>query len=134
MKKHLSKNVNLREQILFGEEKYNPSEYEDGIRAFEKVPYDVLDQLVAANLIDLDDRQNNSPTAGELIAYGKSHRNVTFDGYAVERDRYDHRVTITTVRQNFDESNPEDAAEFSEKFCNADTLKVTENNGYAWWD
>lgn len=132
----LNRNVDRREQIIFGEEKYDSKKYPGGIRCFCQMSYDTLKKLVEENFVYVEDRQNDAPSIAELMQYAEKYPNVTFDGYAVELMRDDYRISIETVRQNF--GNSKNAAEavkdFSNNFHAADEFRVDEKSGYAWWD
>lgn len=133
---NLNTNVDMRERIIFGDKKYDKEKYPGGIRRFSGMSYDTLKQLVDNNFADVNDTQNDSPSIEEFMEYAKTHPHVTFEGYAVELDRDDYRVSIETINQDFskDENRAGAIADFSEKFHAADEFIISENRGHAWWD
>ena len=132
----LNRDVDRREQIIFGDEKYDAEKYAGGIRNFHDMSYDTLKTLVDENFVNIDDRQNDAPSIKELMEYAEAHPYMTFNGYAVELARADYRISIDAIRQDFNRDKSATAAikEFSDHFHAADDFQIDDNEGYAWWD
>lgn len=128
----MNKDHERREQIIFGES-YNSKKYLGGCRNFRGMTVETLQQLIDEKFADTEDQQNCAPTIGELLEYGKTHKNVTFSGYVIDIVRNDYRVSIDTIDQTFNE-NDGASIDFSNAFQIADEFCVTKEFGHAWWD
>lgn len=128
----MNKDYERREQIIFGES-YDSKKYPGGCRDFMGMTVETLQQLVDEKFADTEDNQNYAPTLGELLEYGKTHKGVTFGGYAIEVARDDYRVSIDTIDQDFNE-DANASIDFSNAFHAADEFTVAKESGHAWWD
>lgn len=117
----------IRDQIVFGK-KTEELDYIGGMERFDELKLSQIEQLLENNIIDLDDRQNNAPTAGELINFVKKHPEYNLFGYCITPDRDDFRITFDGI------GGPEgvDTTDFMHFECNADEFIL--NPPYAWWD
>lgn len=132
----LNRDIDRREQIIFGNEKYDDEKYPGGIRYFHDMSYDTLKKLVEENFVNVDDKQNDAPSIKELMEYAENHQHMTFNGYAVELARPDYRISIDAISQDFgkDKDVKTAMAEFSNHFSAADDFQIDNSAGYAWWD
>lgn len=70
-------------------------EYCGGVRSYEGLTVEALEDLIEEGFVDLDDCQNNSPTVREFLEFARERpMSVFFHGYAVHKNRDDYRVTI----------------------------------------
>lgn len=117
----------------------SPSDTSGGIIRFRDVDIDAIIDLVAVDLIDENDRQNQGPSIKEIIDFYKQGSesgyvdNFKVEGYVVDKSRSDRRVTVDGVSFDFLSSwipYVEDLVEY------ADEKTVDEKNGHceAWWD
>ena len=125
------------------------SYYVGGIRHFDKLSLEQLQQLVNEDYIDTESCYNGCPTVGEFLKFVKGIKqyvaenpdytsddfDIYFIGYAVDISRDDYRVTIEGVEYS---SRYKVDREIMVKFMNfaksADELDVTDTKGCAWWD
>ena len=125
------------------------SYYVGGIRHFDKLSLEQLQQLVNEDFIDTESCYNGCPTVGEFLKfvngikqyvaenpdYTSEDFDIYFIGYAVDISRDDYRVTIEGVEYS---SRYKVDREIMVKFMNfaksADELDVTDTKGRAWWD
>ena len=130
------KDYNEREQILF-DEPVNFTEYSrsGGIRQFEEKDGMEMANLADEGFIDLEDRQNSSPTADEFIEFCLDHPDVLMHGYAVSPTRSDTRVTITGLQSEgpLDEETLEEVREFVEPYS-PDEYWYRNGKLWVWWD
>lgn len=91
----LNKNVKLRDEIIFG--KYEPEKYMGGIRRFENLNLEKLQQLAILNFINLEEHQNYSPAVWEFIKFMKKYPEYTVMGYTVSIERSDYRVSLDGI-------------------------------------
>lgn len=126
--------INERDSMIYGEP-YNPSCYMGGMRRFDRISLGVAKQLIADGFLDPDDRQNNSPSAQEMIDFcDDGNPGWYFHGYTISPDRLDCRVTLEGV--GYDGSlTAEDAIAFGKFFRLADELEYSEDGpAYCWYD
>lgn len=91
-------------------------------------------ELNALGLLNLDERQNNGPTIGDMIYFTCNNPNIeiSFDGYIIGTERSDHRLTIDSMTFRFEELS--DLALIVNKYHYADEFTVKGNVVKAWWD
>lgn len=81
---------------------------------------------------NLKDRQNNSPTMGELLDFAKKvgEKNVRYRGYVILPPRWDYRVTIDGIRvkKKYKRKIPK------RWFETADDVWETRDYIVLWWD
>lgn len=68
-----------------------------GIQSFSKLSFKGLKELVDKKLINLEERQNYSPTVKkwiELVERNNLQDKLFFHGYIVEADRSDRRISL----------------------------------------
>ena len=131
--------ADIRDEIIFGEP-FNRKEYFGGVRQFEKLTADQIDQLEKNDIINYGDKQNDAPTAREIINFVKKYPDeVTALGYVVSPYRKDFRITFTGVdaipADGFDSFSTEFYDEFERLFGKADDLDEDDETGelFAWY-
>lgn len=119
----LPKNYDIRENILFNEN-HNEGNYLGGCRYFIELPPEILQQLIDLKFVDENERINDRPSPKELLEYAKSHKGVTFGGYAVSPVREDYRTSIHFIKQEFtdDYTMVNNAYDFVNHFLNNDMI------------
>ena len=125
--------VNLRDQILFGED-YDPQKYFGGVRHFKGLAADKCKTLIDNNLLSPNDSQNDSPTAEEMYEYIRCYPECTCHGYAVSPDRNDYRISLEGVEFNGRDVELDMVIDFVNTFRYADELTVDRNSLYCWYD
>ncbi len=129
----LNKDVNRRDQIIFGK-RYQEDDYRyGGIRHFDHLNLNTLKDLINENFIDKEECQNDSPSTEDIYEFIQSHPRFTCHGYAVSISRSDYRVTLEGVELNGWYSR-EELIDFIEMFRYADELCIGEENLYCWYD
>lgn len=127
----LNKNQDLRDQIIFKDKSPN---YMGGVASFERLCIWDLEELIKNNFVDLDDSQNNSPTAKEFYNFVKNNGfSGDFHGYVVEKNRSDYRVTIEGIEIN-SEIEKDTLIQFANLCRHADEFICTSTNLYCWYD
>lgn len=126
----LNKNEQLRNEIIFG--KYDKDSYGGGAH-FENLSLDRLKKLFALNFIDPNDKQNECPTAGEILQFMEKYPEYTANGYVISAERRDYRVTLTGVGKDSPVENVDELKDFLALFEKADDFIVA-NEVYCWFD
>lgn len=125
-------NLALIERVLMTE--FN--KWSGGIKHFERISNEDLEQLKTVGALDETMRQNNSPTIGELRRIANDFNKsagvrVSFDGYLVDPARADSRISIDLMRMQV----PKDLVtiDLESKFAaiaqSADTFDRLEDDG-----
>lgn len=127
----LNKDVQTREQILYGED-YDKDHYPGGYRSFDGITPDTLQRLVDMKFADSADKHNYAPTIAEFLEYAQTHKNVTVSGYAIDIARDDYRISVDEIHQDFE--TEQDIIDFTNMFRSADEFSIDEGHGYAWFD
>ena len=127
----LNKNVQLRDEIIFG--KYEPEKYTGGIRRFENLSIDKLKKLEELNFIELNEKQNDSPTVKEFIEFMEKYQDYLAMGYVVSIKRSDYRVSLDGIEKCSEALSDKEKAEFTELFSSADEFENSAEM-YAWFD
>jgi hypothetical protein len=83
---------------LFGH-RVNPNpaaHYGGGIRHFKGLTVESLLQLIKEGFVNVHEQQNSSPRIRELLAFAEQfpEAEITFEGYAVHKERSDYRLSI----------------------------------------
>ena len=125
-----NKDAKKRDELIFGA--YQPDSYLGGIRRFEGMTLDELKELVELKFSDPEEAQNCSPTIEELIRFAENYEGYEFDGYAVDIERDDYRVSIEAIHKDGPVDNDELKA-FIKEFRYADEFDI-DDGLYAWWD
>lgn len=107
--------------------------YGGGIALFSYLSLATLEKLVSEGFANLRNAQNNSPTLKEFLEFMRQYPIFTANGYAVEAERDDCRVTITGLECK-GVCSPEAAAAFLKFAESADEKKVKKDSLFCWWD
>lgn len=132
MVQHNTLNWEERDTIIFGES--NLLAYAGGVRHFNGLTLEQLDQLLKKRYILPDERQNNSPTVQEICEFMKRYTGYTAIGYAVSPQREDCRVTLEGIEKPFPITNEEEFLHFRHLFRWADELVIANNYTRCWYD
>ena len=129
-----SNTADLRDQIVFGEI-YNHKKYGGGLRRFEELTLKQIEELDDLGLIDMNDRQNDSPTAGEIIDFLKTRTTDGWyvHGYCISPDRSDFRISFEGIGKRSAPSK-QDIIDFSMMFRWADEFDIDEEGLRCWYD
>ena len=134
----MNKDIVRRDKLLFGT--YDPEKYMGGIRHFT-CSRDVIEKLIEEDFIELDERQNYSPSTQEFMdmtdpEYGLG--NVRFHGYAVGSNRDDYRVTIDAIDVEVSDDDFDNLISIIRECRSADEFDIEHNSPsfflHAWWD
>jgi len=121
-------NQDVRDSIL----EITSKSYSGGIETYSNLSLGSLENLVSLDFIDLTDRQNVAPSAGEFLEFMKQHPNFKAHGYAVSKTRPDYRVTIEGLQcSSIDEK---DLVDFQELFREADEFTCKRGHQSCWYD
>lgn len=123
-----------RDQIIFGED-YNQEKYGGGLRYFDELTISQINQLEEAGIIDREDAQNDSPTAGEMIDFLRERKTDGWyvHGYCISPDRADFRITFEGVGKKTAPSK-QDIIDFSMMFRFADEFSANSKALRCWYD
>lgn len=123
-----------RDQIIFGED-FNPKKYMGGLRRFDNLSLDQINQLDELGAINRNDCQNNAPSAGEMIDFLRSRDTEGWyvHGYCISPERSDFRISFEGVVKK---SSPtrKDIIDFAKRFKWADEFDIDENGLRCWYD
>jgi hypothetical protein len=94
---------------------------------------DELTELDAIGALDLEERQNDSPSIGQFLEFFRAfeHNGLSFIGYIIFPPRSDARISI----EGF-ECHPTDAQKqlLQNHFGRADEFECKKGYCRAWWD
>lgn len=123
-----------RDQIIFGED-YDGKKYPGGVRRFDELTLEQIKQLEEMDILDMADRQNESPSIGKMIEFLRSRTTDGWyaHGYCVSADRSDFRITFEGVGKKSPPSM-EDVDDFTGLFLWADEFYVGEDGLRCWYD
>ena len=127
----LNKDINKRDEIIFG--KYEPELYTGGIRRFDGLNIEQLEQLIEENFIYVNEEHNNCPSVKEIFEFMKKYPDYTAMGYTVSIRREDYRVSLDGIEKQTSATLQVEKEEFIILFGNADEFD-TVNMMYAWFD
>lgn len=109
-----------------------------GVKGFKGLSVEALNALVAEGFVDVEERQNSSPSVGEFLAFMREWPEVKAHGYVVSPDRDDYRVSLEGVECDLTvvAENRRDALRqaFCTAFHLADEFVASTNTLFAWWD
>lgn len=140
MKKLTKEEADKRDQLIYGRI-LQPDEVFGGLASFSiglyacgtPINVSIAEQLVENGWLDPEDRQNNSPSAGEFIKFCKQYPQVKLIGYTIVPERDDCRTSIEGLFCDHD-INQDLISAFSELYYDADEFEVNDETLYAWWD
>lgn len=127
----MNKNVDYRDRIIFNE-KYNAKKYAGGIRRFERLDLERLEELVKNDFVDLGERQNYSPTIEEFRFFLQNYPNYYLNGYTASPDRDDYRISIDGIGADEAPATQPDTVAFVQLCRDADEFSI--EPPHAWWD
>lgn len=123
-----------RDQIIFGEN-FNAKKYGGGIRSFEDLTMIQINQLEGIDVLNMNERQNESPTVGEMLDFLKERETDGWyiHGYCVSPERDDFRISFEGVGKRTPPSK-QDIIDFALLFRWADEFYVGEDGLRCWYD
>lgn len=128
----LNRDIQRRDEIIFN--KYDENAYNSGgVVKFENLNLENLKKLFALNFINPNDKQNDCPTAAEILQFIEKYPEYTVQGYTVSIERNDYRVTLTGVYKNCPVEDVDELKDFIALFEKADDFTVA-NEVYCWFD
>jgi len=107
--------------------------YSGGIQSYQGLTLEVLTQLVEEGFVDLDERQNDSPSVGEYFEFLQTHPTFTVHGYVVADFRADYRISIEGLECKEGEYDSEDLVDFMRFERLADEFR-SHGDLRSWWD
>ncbi len=130
MRKLTASEAERREQLLFGTN-YEPY----GYKGFSGVSCETIHKLVDEGFLELRERQNDSPSTEEFLAFTDAHPEYPwiYHGYAIGNERPDVRVTIEGIYCDT-ELKGDALYGFISLARNADDFCCDELSVYCWWD
>jgi len=130
--KELNRDIETRDKLIY--RKYRPNFYTQGggIRHFTDLDAKTLQELVDMNFADPEDKQNDSPTLGEILEFLKKYPAYTAHGYSVSAERPDYRVSIEGVEKGIPSESVQEFQDYMALFRNADEFSNT--TMYCWFD
>jgi hypothetical protein len=86
------------------------------------------------DFVDLEDCQNESPTAKEFKEFAEKYKNedLCFIGYLISPEREDYRVSITGIEAKSQDCKFID--EFIKLFSRADEFECSQGYQRCWYD
>ena len=130
---YYNKNEKARDEIVFGE--YKPKEYMGGIRRFEDLPVDKLQELADLEYIDLDSQQNDAPTAQQFLDFMRKYPEYKACGYVVSVKRDDYRMIVDGLNKSENGYETLDELDdFYELFRKANKLFISSQSMKVWFD
>lgn len=104
-----------------------------GTVRFRGVPADKINDLVNLEAVDPEGRQNESPTARELLGFASEFPSTTYTGYWVMPPREDARITIDGFEVPIVDISTTDIDRIGEEWKPS---SMTEREGrlFVWWD
>jgi hypothetical protein len=107
-------------------------DYGGGVASFSGLSFEKLNWLLDRDFVDLEERQNDSPSIFEFQSFMIAHPCFTALGYVVDGSRSDYRVSIEGLSGNTTDVN--EMLEFSKFNRLADEFICDKGNQYSWWD
>jgi len=127
--------ADAREQLVFGQP-YDPKSYEmGGCKRFDRLSLNSAKDLVNLGLLDLADRQNDSPEARDMLDFVEDHGDGWYvHGYVISPTRDDCRVTLEGVGYSGEPLSMDDLLDFVDAFRFADEFEVGKESAWCWYD
>jgi len=126
-----------RDTIIFGQPIDWQNQRLGGLHYFDALTVDQLQELLDRGFADPAERQNCSPTIGEIFQFGQAQKSKgfdwTFQGYVISPDREDYRVSVDGIEWRGDACY-QIIADFEAIAQDADELDIDPNFLRAWWD
>ena len=127
----MNRKYKVRDTIVFGG--YEPKEYIGGIRNFNDLDVDRLQQLLEQKFIKPHERQNYCPSTLQMLEFMKQYPGYVANGYVVSIERKDYRITLTGLSKDKPASSEQEITDFNQLFGDADELKVGDKM-FCWFD
>ena len=134
----MNKDIERRDKILFG--RYDPDKYFGGVRYF-RARVDVIKELLEKDFANPHERDDDAPSIKEFVEIAETcdKADVVFEGYAVESNRDDYRITIDGVNVTIPDTEYRKITYMVVTCRDADEfIFVHQNNGTyfmrAWWE
>jgi len=102
------------------------------VRHFVNLDANTLEKMIELGFADPGERQNESPTIGEFLAWLKENPSYKAHGYVVCVDRNDYRLSIEGVDGH--SKDLEEIQRFREMFQDADEFDIYGDYQRAWYD
>lgn len=128
----LNHDIEKRDTMIFGE--YNKNEYYGGIREFDRLDVDKLTWLIDNDFIEIDERQNMSPSTAEFYEFMQKYPLYKAHGYVVDISRSDYRITIEGLFYDSEEKPSDEAREEFTQLCRKYDANEVDSYKYCWWD
>ena len=127
-------NYELRDSIIFSE-LVNWKKECGGIKGFNDLSLEKIQKLIKAKMLNMRDRQNDSPTVMKLYKFIQKYPETTATGYVVCPDRSDTRVSFDGLmcEDPVTLSNNQFKKDFN-KFKTADDFKLNNKIALCWYD
>lgn len=127
-------NLNERERerdiIIFG--KHDVKAYLGGVRRFENLSLDNLEELINGNFVELSDCQNAAPSIEKIYEFMKKYSEYTAHGYTVTIKRDDYRISLEGISKAGGADSSEELEDFTKLFKHADEFSTSPM--YCWFD
>lgn len=104
-----------------------------GTKEIKFIDYRTIEQLMKNNFLNPNDRQNESPSASEILAFLQLHPTVFAHGYVVSPYREDYRITLEGIQVKPKDTTVETKLAVFE-FCKDADEVLTTSGLYCWWD
>ena len=117
----LSRKILTRDEIIFPDG-YQSKKYFGGVRHFNDLSLKSLERLVKENFIDLEERQNEAPSVGEIPEFMRKYPDYIALGYTVDVTRDDYRVSLEGVSKKSRADSEEEFEDFMALFKYADEI------------
>lgn len=128
----LNHDIEKRDTMIFGE--YNKNAYYGGARKFDRLGVDKLTWLIDNDFIEIDERQNMSPSTAEFYEFMQKYPSYKARGYVVDISRSDYRVTIEGLVYDSEEKPSDKAQEEFTQLCRKYDANKVDSYKYCWWD
>lgn len=134
-------NQKQRDKIIF---ENSVAPYGSGIARFEGISLQKIEQLIALNFLDSNQRQNSSPSVREFLdfakklskEYPKIAKQIYFHGYVVDSLRDDCRTSLEGmgIERGEQDITPEIKAKLKLYFRGADDVQFDSGEFWCWYD
>jgi hypothetical protein len=123
-------NYELREKLL--EPYYSEGEL-GGLRYFNCLPLNVLDELIIHNFVEMEEWNFCGGVTELFLPFLRRNPQFTAHGYAVMKEREDIRVTIEGVERSAILTMDE-IIDFATTFRSADEMELATDYARCWYD
>jgi len=131
----INNDIDIRDTLIFGS--YDPDKYMGGVRHYNNLSADTLEEIVKHDFADPTDMQNESPSLQHFLLFAKHWKqyNVKLHGYVVSLDREDYRFTVEGIESATSEDYCLDyILQFVESFRYADEFLLNKHKSRCWYD